>query len=58
MDNESIVNLIATDGSASDVSNAIKNALYARASEKIDELKPLVATSMFGGDEETTEDGE
>jgi len=43
----SIVDLIAQDSSASDVSDAVKNSLYAKVAEKIDAAKPYVATSMF-----------
>jgi hypothetical protein len=45
----SIVDLIAQDSSASDVSDAVKNSLYAKVAEKIDAAKPYVATSMFNG---------
>ena len=45
MDN--IIDLIATDKSSSEISDAIKDALYAKSSEKIDAIKPKVATSMF-----------
>ncbi len=51
---EDIVDLIATDGSASDITGAIKNALFAKAAEKVDALRPVVAGSMFGEDEEET----
>ena len=43
----SIVDLIAQNSSAADVSDAIKNSLYAKAAERIDAAKPYVATSMF-----------
>lgn len=49
---EDLINLIATNGSASEISNIVKNILYTKASEKIDYLKPYVADSMFN-DEET-----
>ena len=45
MDN--IIDLIATDKSSSEISDAIKDALYAKSSDKIDAIKPKVATSMF-----------
>jgi len=35
-----ILDLIAQDESSSDISDAIKDALYAKSSEKIDALKP------------------
>jgi hypothetical protein len=55
MDN--IVDLIATDGSPSDISDAIKNALFAKAAEKVDEIRPLVATSIFGGENTSGDEG-
>ena len=45
---EDIINAIATDASASEVSDALKDALFAKAAEKLDALKPGVAYSMFG----------
>lgn len=53
MDN--IIDLIATDASPSEVSDAIKTALFAKASEKIDNVKSIVAASMFGEQESEEE---
>lgn len=50
MDN--LIDMIASDESPSQISDEIKNILFAKASEKIDELRPLVASSMFEFDEE------
>ena len=44
---EELVDLIAVDSSATEVSDKIKDILYAKASEIIDNLKPTVASSMF-----------
>ena len=44
---EELVDLIATDASPSDVSDKIKDALMAKASARIDALKPEVASSVF-----------
>ena len=44
---EDIINAIATDASASEVSDALKNAIFVKAAEKIDALKPNVASAMF-----------
>ena len=49
MDN--IIDLIATDASPAEVSDAIKNALYTKAAERIEVARPIVATSMFGEQE-------
>jgi hypothetical protein len=56
---EELIDLIATDSSASDVSDKIKELLYAKAAERVDSARPLVASSMFGnGEEEYTQDEE
>ena len=47
---EELVDLIATDASASDVSDKIKDALMAKAATRIDALKPDVASSVFDVD--------
>ena len=44
---EEIVNLIATDSSAADISDKMKEVLFAKAAEKIDVQKQTVASSMF-----------
>ena len=44
---EDLIDLIATDGSASDVSDRIKDVLYAKSAERIDQLKPAVANLVF-----------
>ena len=44
---EELVDLIATDASASDVSDKIKDALMAKAAARIDAFKPQVASSVF-----------
>jgi hypothetical protein len=54
---EELIDLIATDASASDVSDKIKELLYTKAADRVDSTRPYVASSMFG-DEETTEDQE
>ena len=54
---EEIVNLIGADSSASDISDRIKDVLYAKAAERIDTIRPTVGASMFG-DEQQSEDQE
>ena len=44
---EDIINAIATDASASEVSDALKNALFAKTGEKIDAMKSGVATVSY-----------
>ena len=63
---EELVDLIATDASASDVSDKIKDALMAKAAARIAAFKPPVATSVFDevpeeeevSDEQPTEEDE
>ena len=52
---EDIVDLIATDSSASDVSDKLKEILYAKAAERIDIARPYVANAMFGQELEIPE---
>ena len=47
---EELVDLIATDASASDVSDKIKDALMAKAAARIDDFKPQIASSVFDGE--------
>jgi hypothetical protein len=49
---EELIDLIATDSSASSISDKIKDILYAKAAERIDLSRPLVATSLFGQTED------
>ena len=49
-----ILDLIASDQSSNDISDAIKDALYAKSSEKIDALKPNISAGIF--DEPEVED--
>jgi hypothetical protein len=49
MDN--VIDLIATDAKPSEVSDAIKAVLYAKAAERVDAARPIVASSMFDGEE-------
>lgn len=48
---EELIDLIATQQPASEVSNAIKDILYAKAYEKVDSIRPEVASSLFGNGE-------
>ena len=47
---DELLDMIATDESPSQVSDKIKELLYTKASEKIDEYKPEVAMSLFDED--------
>ena len=56
---EELVNLLATDSSAADISDKMKDVLFTKAAEKIDARKPEIALSMFDtSTPETTENTE
>ena len=44
---DNIIDLIAKDSKASDISQEIKDTLYAKAAEKIETLRKEVSDSMF-----------
>jgi hypothetical protein len=50
---EELIDLIASDGSATDVSDRIKQLLYAKAADRVDNTRPEVAAVMFGEDDST-----
>jgi len=43
------MDMIAADESPSGITDKIKDILYAKAADKIDEYKPAVANTMFAG---------
>ena len=45
---ENIIDLIATDASPAEISDAIKASLFGKAAERIDGARPYVAASLFG----------
>jgi len=45
---EDLIDLIATDASPADVSDKMKEVLYAKAAERIDIARPYVSNAMFG----------
>ena len=47
---EDLVDLIATDASASDVSDKIKDALMSKAAARIDAFRPEIASTVFDGE--------
>jgi hypothetical protein len=55
---EEIVDLIATDASAADISDRIKDMLYAKSAERIEGSKPLVANAVFNAEVPTEVDQE
>lgn len=45
-----LVDLMVGDSSPSEISDKVKEILYSKASEKLDNIKPYVANVMFGND--------
>ena len=45
---DDVIDLIATDASASDISDKMKEVLFAKAAERIDIARPYVSNAMFG----------
>ena len=64
---DDLLDMIIADESPSQISDAIKDVLYAKSAERVDTFRPLVANSIFSGEDpveievendeiETTED--
>jgi len=53
MDN--IIDLITQDDSPSEISDAIKDTLFSKAAEKIDMVRPEIASALFNGAQEAPE---
>ena len=51
---DDLMDMILSDESPSQISDKIKDILFAKSSEKIDSFRPAVAASLFG--EEDAED--
>jgi hypothetical protein len=65
MDSAELVDIVVSDAPSSEISDYIKSLLFTKTSEKIDALKPEVATGLFGAEDEVeitdeieTEEGE
>lgn len=50
------MDMILSDQSPSEVSDKIKQILFAKSAEKINEVRPEVAASLFGNTENNEED--
>ena len=49
---DDLMNMIASDESPSQISDKIKDILYAKSAEKIDGVRPDIAASLFGETED------
>jgi hypothetical protein len=52
---DDLMDMIAAEESPSQISDKIKDLLFAKAAEKVDEFKPEVANSMFNSEPEEEE---
>ena len=48
---DDLMDMIIADDSPSQVSDTIKNALFAKSAERVDAFRPDVASTMFADDE-------
>ena len=55
---DELMNLIIADESPSEISDSIKNQLFAKGTARVDALKPAVANAMLGYDLVSVEDVE
>lgn len=53
---DDLLDMIATDESPSQISDKIKELLFTKSAEKIDEFRPAVSNLMFNGDSEEVEE--
>jgi len=49
---EELLDMIATDESPSDISDKIKELLFAKSADRVDAFRPVAANSMFGDNTE------
>ena len=55
---DELMNLIIADESPSEISDSIKNQLFAKGTARVNELKPAVANAMLGYELESEEDAD
>ena len=55
---DELMNLIIADESPSEISDSIKNQLFAKGTARVDALKPAVANAMLGYELESEEDAD
>jgi hypothetical protein len=53
---DDLMDALVSNESPSQISDAIKDLLYAKTAEKVDALRPSVASSLFGEDELEVDD--
>ena len=55
---DELMNLMIADESPSEISDSIKQQLFAKGAARVDALKPAVANAMMGYELESEEDGD
>ena len=55
---DELMNLMIAEESPSEISDSIKNQLFAKAGARVDAVKPDVANAMMGYELESEEDAE
>jgi len=55
---DDLLDMIATDESPSQISDKIKDLLFAKTSERVDAFRPVAANSIFGDDQVEVDDHE
>jgi hypothetical protein len=51
-----VLDMIATDAKPAEITDTLKNMIYAKAGEKIDGMKKYAAASLFDQEPESTEE--
>ena len=51
-----VLDMIATDAKPAEITDTLKNMIYAKAGEKIDGMKQYAAASLFGQEPEEPEE--
>ena len=51
-----VLDMIAMDAKPAEITDTLKNMIYAKAGEKIDGMKQYAAASLFGQEPESTEE--
>jgi len=49
---DDLLDMMIADESPSQISDAIKDVLYAKSAERVDAFRPLVANSLFTGEDQ------
>ena len=49
---DELMDMILTDESPSQISDKIKDVLFAKSAEKIDTLRPAAAANLFGAEDQ------